>query len=112
MPKVKGTIRSESCPSNNSKTTEVNLTKLHRKMEHYETVCPAQKLDSSAQGQGHNQVNIQNNSKTTEGNLTKLRRKIEHDEMVCPAQECQCHNQARGQIVPKILFSLTSEAKI
>ena len=38
------------------KTTEANLTKLHRKIEHNEEVCRAQKLGSYAQGQGHNQV--------------------------------------------------------
>ena len=48
--------RSKSCLSNNSKTTEANLTKLHRKIEHNEKVCSAQELDSYAQGQGHNQV--------------------------------------------------------
>ena len=47
--------RSKSCLSNNSKTTEANLTKLHRKIEHNEKVCSAQELDSYAQGQGHNQ---------------------------------------------------------
>ena len=44
------------CLSNNSKTTEANLTKLHRKIEHNEKVCRAQDLGSYAQGQGHNQV--------------------------------------------------------
>ena len=58
MPKVKVTIRSKSCLSNNSKTTEANIMKFHRKIEHYETVCPAQKVGSYAQGQGHNQVKI------------------------------------------------------
>ena len=48
--------RSKSCLSNNSKTTEANLTKLHRKIEHNEKVCSAQELGSYAQGQGHNQV--------------------------------------------------------
>ena len=48
--------RSNSCLSNNSKTTEANLTKLHRKIEHNEMVCHAQELGSYAQGQGHNQV--------------------------------------------------------
>ena len=47
--------RSKSCLSNNSKTTEVNLTKLHRKIEHNERVCSAQDLGSYGQGQGHNQ---------------------------------------------------------
>ena len=48
--------RSKSCLSNNSKTTEANLTKLHRKIEHNEKVCRTQELGSYAQGQGHNQV--------------------------------------------------------
>ena len=47
---------SKSCPSNNSKTTQANLTKLHRKIEHNEKVCRAQELGSYAQGQRHNQV--------------------------------------------------------
>ena len=51
--------RSKLCLSNNSKTTEANLTKLHRKIEHNEKVCSAQELDSYAQGQGHNQVSGQ-----------------------------------------------------
>ena len=48
--------RSKSCLSNNSKTSEANLTKLHRKIEHNEKMCSAQELGSYAQGQGHNQV--------------------------------------------------------
>ena len=48
--------RSKSCLSNNSKTTEANLTKLHRKIEHNEKVCSAQEMGSYTQGQGHNQV--------------------------------------------------------
>ena len=48
--------RSKSCHSNNSKTTEANLTKLYRKIEHDKKVCRAQELGSYAQGQGHNQV--------------------------------------------------------
>ena len=58
MPKVKVAIRSrsKSCPSNNSKTAEANLTKLHRKIEHNQKVCRTQELGSYAQGQGHNQV--------------------------------------------------------
>ena len=36
--------RSKSCLSNNSKTTEANLIKLHRKIEHNEKVCRAQEL--------------------------------------------------------------------
>ena len=45
-----------SCLSNNSKTTEANLTRLHRKIEINEKVCRAQELGSYSQGQGHNQV--------------------------------------------------------
>ena len=52
--------RSKLCLSNNSKTTEANLTKLHRKIEHNEKVCRTQELGSYAQGQGHNQVRGQN----------------------------------------------------
>ena len=48
--------RSKSCLSSNSKTTEANLTKLLRKIEHNEKVCRAQELGSYTQGQGHNQV--------------------------------------------------------
>ena len=44
--------RSKSCLSNNSKTSEANLTKLHRKIEHYDKVFHAQELGSYAQGQG------------------------------------------------------------
>ena len=57
-PKVKVAIRSKVkfCLSNNSKTTEATLTKLHKKIEHNEKVCRAQELGSYAQGQGHNQV--------------------------------------------------------
>ena len=42
--------------SNNSKTAEANLTKLHRKIEQIEKVCHAQELGSYAQGKGYNQV--------------------------------------------------------
>ena len=42
--------RSKSWLSNNSKTTEANLTKLHRKIEYNEKVCHAQELGSYAQG--------------------------------------------------------------
>ena len=48
--------RSKSCLSNNSKTAEANLKKLHRKIEHNEKEYRAQELGSYAQGQGHNQV--------------------------------------------------------
>ena len=57
MPKVKVTgLRSKSCLSNHSKTTEANFLKLHGKIEHNEKVCHAQQLSSYAQG--HNQVKI------------------------------------------------------
>ena len=48
--------RSKSCPSNNSKTTKANFTKLHGKIELNKKVCCVQELD--AQGQGHNQAKI------------------------------------------------------
>ena len=48
--------RSNSCLGNNSKTTEANLTKLHRKIEHNVKACRSQKLGSYTQGQGHNYV--------------------------------------------------------
>ena len=47
--------RSKSCLSNNSKITQANLTKLHKKIK-YTKACCAQELGSYAQGQGHNQV--------------------------------------------------------
>ena len=47
---------SKFCLSNNSKTTEANLTKLHRKIEHNKKVCRTQEFGSYAQGQGHNYV--------------------------------------------------------
>ena len=51
--------RSKWCLSNNSKTTEANLMKLHRKIEHNEKVCRAQELGYYALGQGHNHVRCQ-----------------------------------------------------
>ena len=48
--------RSKSCQSNNSKTAEANLRKVHRNVEHNEKVCGAQELGYYTQGQGHNQV--------------------------------------------------------
>ena len=47
--------RSKLCLSNNSKTTEANLMKLHKKIENNMKVCRAQELGSHNQGQGHNQ---------------------------------------------------------
>ena len=47
------------CLSNNSKTTETNLKKLHRRIEHNEKVCSTEELGSYAKGQGHNQVRVQ-----------------------------------------------------
>ena len=89
LPKVKVTgQRSKSCPSNISKSTEANFTKLHRKIKQNERVCRAQELGSYAQGQGQrSKLCLSNNSKTTKANLTKLHRKVEHYERVCPAQE-------------------------
>ena len=44
------------CLSNNSKTTEANLKKLHREIDNNKKVSRAQELGLYAQGQGHNQV--------------------------------------------------------
>ena len=52
--------RSKSCLSNSSKTTEANLMKLHKKIEHNEKVCRTRELGSYAQGQCHNRVKGQN----------------------------------------------------
>ena len=52
-------FRSESCLSNNSKTTEANIMELHRKIEHNEKVCKAQELGYYAKGQGQNHVRCQ-----------------------------------------------------
>ena len=51
--------RSKLCLSNSSKTTEANLMKLHRKIEHNAKVCRTQELGSCAQGQGHNHASGQ-----------------------------------------------------
>ena len=48
--------RSKLCQSNNSKITEANLTKHHRKIEHNEKVYRTQELGFHAQGRGHNHV--------------------------------------------------------
>ena len=48
--------RSKSCFSNNSKTTEANLIKLHRKIDYNEKMCRAQELGSHAKGHGHSTV--------------------------------------------------------
>ena len=47
---------SKSCLGKNTKGTEANLKKLHRKIEHKKKVCHAQELIPHAQGQGQNQV--------------------------------------------------------
>ena len=57
-PRSQSDHRSKSCLSNNSKTTEAYVMKLHRKLEPNEKVCRAQELDSHAQGQGHNRVRV------------------------------------------------------
>ena len=72
---------SKSCLSNNSKTTEANLTNLHKRIKHNKKVCCAQELDSYAQDQGHNQVSGQIVPKivlqiTSEANLIKLNKKV------------------------------------
>ena len=74
--------------SSNSKTTEANLMKLHRKIEHHKKMCCAQELGSYAQGQGHNQVRGQIVPKIVLlinflANLMKLHRKIKDNEKLC-----------------------------
>ena len=49
-------VKGQNRLSNNSKTTEANLTKLYRKIEHNQKVCRTQELGSYKQEQGHNQV--------------------------------------------------------
>ena len=65
--------RSKSCFSDNSKTTEANLTKLHIKIEHNKKVCHAHDLGSHAQGQGYNHVRGQN---CVSANTQKLLKQI------------------------------------
>ena len=92
--------RSKSCLSNNSKTTEASLTKLHRKIEHNEKVCRAQELGSYAQGQGHNQVKGQIVPKIVllincSSQLIKLHRKIKHNEK-CHTHDLGSYAQGQG----------------
>ena len=55
-PRSQSCQRSNSCISNNSRSTEANLMKLYRQIEHNEKVCRIPELGSYAQGQGHNHV--------------------------------------------------------
>ena len=106
-------IRSNSCLSNNSKTTEANLTDVQRKIKHHEKVCFALKLGFYRQGEGHisthkDKVIIRSefklclksclsyNSKTTQANLMKLHRKIKHNEKVCHTQGLGYHTQGQA----------------
>ena len=78
-------LRSNSCLGNNSKTTEANLTKLHRKIEHHKKVCCTQEFSSYAQDEGHTQVRGQIVPKIVllinfQANLMKLHRKIKANE--------------------------------
>ena len=74
-PKVKSQSgqRSKSCLSNNSNSTEANLTKLHRKIQHSEKMCRAQELGSYAV---RDQI-------VPKANLIKLQSKIKHNEKMC-----------------------------
>ena len=75
--------RSRSQLGHNQNTTGGNLTKRHRKIDHYGTVCRAQDLSSYAQGQAHRsdvKIMSKQNSKTTEAYFAKLHGKIEHKE--------------------------------
>ena len=57
-PSVSPSVRYKSCLSNISLTTEANLMKLHRNIQHNEKVCRAHDLGSYTQGR--NQVKGQN----------------------------------------------------
>ena len=83
--------RSKACLSNNSKTTEANLTKLHRKIEHYEKACHALELGSYAQGQGHNHVRGQFVPEIVllinySSKFDETSQKMKHNEKMCDAQ--------------------------
>ena len=69
--------RSKWYLSNNSKTTEANLMKLHRKIEHNEKVCRAQELGSYAQAP---------RSRSQSAILIRLHEKLNNNEVIC-------HNQ-------------------
>ena len=79
--------RSKSCFSNNSKTTEAKLTKLHRKkniMRSYvahRSKVPSRKVSVTIRSEFKLCLKscLSNNSKTTEANLMKLHRKIKHN---------------------------------
>ena len=91
---------SKLCLSNNSESTEANLTELYRKIEHNEKVCHTQELDSYPQGQGHNQSEVKLCLKScrplTTTKLMKLHRKIKHNEKVCSAQDLGSYAQGQG----------------
>ena len=94
--------RSKSCLSNNSKTTEANLTKFHRKIEHNGKVCSAQELGSYAQGQGHNQVRGQIVPKIVllinyRSKFDRLHRKIKDNEKVRHTQHLGSYTQGQGR---------------
>ena len=68
-PKFKVAVRSEVKIVSQQllKTTEANLTKLHRRREHNEKLCCTQEVGSYAQGQGNNQVRGQTVPKIRSG---------------------------------------------
>ena len=49
-------VRGQNRVSAITQKLKANLTKLHRRIGHYEKVCRAQELGSYAQGQGQNHV--------------------------------------------------------
>ena len=76
--------RSKLFLSNNSKTTEANLMKRHRKIENNKKVCRAQELVYHIQGQGHNQGSevksfLCDYLKLAEANFIKLSKKVNHN---------------------------------
>ena len=56
LPSVSASVRYKSCLSDNLKSTEANLMKLHREIKHNQKVHRVQELSPYAQGQGHNLV--------------------------------------------------------
>ena len=99
-------MRPKSCLSNNSKTTEANLTKLHRKIEHNEKVCQAQELGSYAQGQGHNWVRGQIVPKIvllinywSKFDKTSVHEKIKHNKKKVPTPKVKVVMRSKVKIV-------------
>ena len=86
--------KSNSCLSHNSESTEANLMKLHRKIDHnvyirFRFLCPRSRPQP---GQRSNSC-LSHNAETTEANLMKLHRKIKHNEKVCHVKDLSSFTQ-------------------